>query len=106
MRVADALPALRAWQADALQRWGGEAEPGALNAMTWSALPDGERRQVLLAWLGRHGVGGASWVDRLSREVPRALAGQGSARWPERGRARHAGRRVADAGRRPGRGGG
>ena len=51
--MADALPALRAWQADALQRWGGEAEPGALNAVAWSALPDGERRQVLLAWLGQ-----------------------------------------------------
>lgn len=84
-RVADALPALRAWQAEALQRWGGEADPGALNAVSWSVLPDAERRQVLLAWLGKHGVGGASWVDRLSREVPRALAGQGSARWPELG---------------------
>lgn len=85
VRVSDALPALRAWQADALQRWGGEAEPGALNAVAWSALPDGERRQVMLAWLGQHGTGGASWVDRLSHEVPRALAGQGSARWPELG---------------------
>ncbi len=84
-RVADALPALRAWQADALQRWGGAAEPGALNAVAWSALPDAERRQVLLAWLAQHGVGGASWVERLSHEVPRALAGQGSARWPELG---------------------
>lgn len=84
-RLADALPALRAWQADALRRWGGEAEPGALNAVAWSALPDGERRQVLLAWLGQHGAGGASWVERLSHEVPRALAGQGSARWPELG---------------------
>ncbi|MBU0917714.1 tRNA lysidine(34) synthetase TilS [Aquabacterium parvum] len=84
-RVADALPALRAWQADALQRWGGEAESGALNAVAWSAMPDAERRQVLLAWLGQHGVGGASWIDRLSHEVPRALAGQGSARWPELG---------------------
>lgn len=84
-RVADALPALRAWQADALQRWGGEAEPGALNAAAWSALPDSERRQVMLAWLARHGAGGASWVERLSHEVPRALAGQGSARWPELG---------------------
>lgn len=83
--LADALPALRAWQADALQRWGGEAEPGALNAVAWSALPDGERRQVLLAWLGQHGAGSASWVERLSHEVPRALAGQGSARWPELG---------------------
>lgn len=85
VRVADALPALRAWQADALQRWSGEAEPGALNAVAWSALPDGERRQVMLAWLGQHGAGGASWVDRLSHEVPRALVGQGSARWPELG---------------------
>lgn len=84
-RVADALPVLRAWQADALQRWGGDRESGTLNAVSWSALPDGERRQVLLAWLGRHGKGGASWVDRLSREVPRALAGQGCARWPELG---------------------
>lgn len=84
-RVADALPALRAWQADALLRWGGEAEPGALNAVAWAALPEGERRQVLLAWLRQHGASGASWVERLSREVPRALAGQGSARWPELG---------------------
>lgn len=84
-RVADALPALRAWQADALQRWGGEAEPGALNAVAWSGLPEAERRQVLLAWLGQHGASGASWVERLSHEVPRALAGQGSARWPELG---------------------
>lgn len=84
-RVADALPALDAWQADALRRWCDEAEPGALNAVAWSALPDGERRQVLLAWLARHGLGGATWVERLSREVPRALAGQGSARWPELG---------------------
>lgn len=83
--VADALPALRAWQADALSRWGGESEPGALNAAVWSALPEGERRQVLLAWLRQHGVGGAAWVERLSREVPRALAGQGTARWPELG---------------------
>lgn len=100
MRVADALPALRAWQADALQRWAGEAEPGALDAVTWSALPDGERRQVLLAWLGQHGVGGASWVDRLSHEVPRALAGQGSARWPEVGVSLYRGvlRHVPDGG--------
>lgn len=84
-RVADALPALRAWQVDALQRWGSDAEPGALNAAAWAALPDGERQQALLAWLGQHGVGSASWVERLSHEVPRALAGQGSARWPELG---------------------
>ena len=84
-RVGDALPALRAWQADALQRWGGGAEPGTLNAAAWSGLPDAEKRQLLVAWLRQHGVSSASWVDRLSHEVPRALAGQGSARWPELG---------------------
>lgn len=86
--AADALPPLRAWQAEALQDLGGDdgtGEPGALDAVAWSALPDGERRQVLLAWLGRHGVGSASWVERLSHEVPRALAGQGAARWPQVG---------------------
>lgn len=88
-RAADALLPLRAWQAESLQRWDASAaelgEPGALNAAALSALPDAERRQVLLAWLGQNGVGGGSWVERLSQEVPRALAGQGSARWPELG---------------------
>lgn len=88
-RAADALLPLRAWQAESLHRWdastAGLGEAGALNAVAWAGLADAERRQVLLAWLGQHGVGGASWVDRLSHEVPRALAGQGSARWPELG---------------------
>jgi tRNA(Ile)-lysidine synthase len=83
--VADALPPLRAWQADALRRWASPAEPGALDAVAWSALPEAERRQVLLAWLAPHGGGQAGAVRRLSREVPRALAGQGVGRWPELG---------------------
>lgn len=86
LRTGDALPALRAWQAGALDRWGrASGEPGALDAVGWSALPDAERRQVMVAWLAQHGLSGAGWVGRLSREVPRALAGQGSARWPELG---------------------
>jgi tRNA(Ile)-lysidine synthase len=83
--VADALPPLRAWQADALNRWGSPVEPGGLDAVAWAALPEAERRQVLLAWLGLHGAGQASGVARLSREVPRALAGQGVGRWPDLG---------------------
>lgn len=86
--AADALAPLRSWQNEALQGLSGgvdAAEPDALDAVAWAALPRGERKPVLLAWLARQGVVGANWVERLSREVPRALAGQGAARWPDVG---------------------
>ena len=83
--VADALPPLRAWQAQALSLWVSPDVPGGLDAVAWSGLPESERRQVLLAWLAEQGVGNARGVTRLSREVPRALAGQGVGRWPELG---------------------
>lgn len=99
--AADALTPLRGWQAEVLRDLSGgvdAAGPGPLDAAAWATLPDGERRQVLLAWLARHGVVGASWVERLSREVPRALAGQGAARWPDLGLALYRGvlRRMPD----------
>ncbi len=82
--VADALPAL--WQAgqQRLLDLGWRADrPEQLPAFDWAALPEGERRELLRHWY-RHVSGKslpASWLLRLSREVPSMLSHAGMAHW-------------------------
>lgn len=98
-RVADALPVMAAWREQALPalratepspsdagRQEGEAHAAhGLDVRRWAAWSAALRRDALQAWY-REQAGhsmSASWVERLSEELPRLLAGQGVARWAE-----------------------
>ena len=87
-RTAADLQPVRSWRAEALLRC---VRHDGLDAALWAAHDVGARRQLLAAWLKQLGLARGSWVARLSDEVPRALAGQGSARWPELGLCLHRG---------------
>lgn len=97
-RLADSLVVAEAWCAQTLPAVCPEgvpaAHPGAggdgeaiLDAHAWSRQAAALRRESLRHWyrLAAGQIMSASWVERLSDEVPRLLQGGGTARWPEVG---------------------
>lgn len=97
-RLSDSVAVSDAWCAQVLPSLCLQAAPtrpsglfqgqmSALDAQAWSAQIAPLRRESLRHWYSM--VAGqalpASWLERLSEEIPRLLAGQGAARWPDVG---------------------
>ncbi|MGC4062005.1 MAG: tRNA lysidine(34) synthetase TilS [Aquabacterium sp.] len=82
-RVADVLPGLDAWRAQLLAHLHVAHEPEALDAVAWSELSGGERREALACWykLRQGRALPASWVERLAHEVPGLVFRRQPAHW-------------------------
>lgn len=94
-RVADVLPITRQWCEQTLADLSGapnealgEIGPrSVLDAQKWGCLPAYARRETLRHWY-RESTGGslsASWIERLSAEVPGLLERETPVHWPEIG---------------------
>lgn len=82
-RVADVLVGLDAWRAQLLARLAVEHQPEALDAVAWSDLSGGERRESLAGWykLRQGRALPASWVERLASEVPGLVFRRQATHW-------------------------
>lgn len=90
-RVSDALQPLRQWADQAVASLtlppDEHVAAGSLDLARWAALPEAERRETLRHWYQQQTGQAlrASWVERLTHEVPVLWRRQGAACWPHIG---------------------